>query len=116
MRVSRHDRPEAESFRQLAKRGVPASVTAKERALELDEEVLRAHSTGQPSSRVRIAKGKAGSSAAREADEPFVRLLELCERQTGLEPLSRMRGREQAAERRVAELRLNEKRDVRAVF
>jgi hypothetical protein len=73
--VSRHDRPEAEGFREHAKRGVTASVTAKEGALELDEEVLRAHSTSQSCSCVRITKGKAGSSAARKADQPFVRLL-----------------------------------------
>jgi hypothetical protein len=42
MRVSRHHRPEAERFRQFAKCGVTACVTAKKRALELDEEVFRA--------------------------------------------------------------------------
>ena len=114
--VAGRHRLDAERLRELAQRGVPASVAPLVRALELDEEAVAAERGGEPGGRVGIADGEAVASAAGQADEALVALGELLQRQGGLEAVVRVRKREQPAEVRVALRRLHQQRDVGAAL
>ena len=76
--VARRDRPDAEHLRELAQMRVPARVTALVRTLQLDVETVAAERLREPGRRVRVADGEPVASAAREASEPHVQLLEEC--------------------------------------
>ena len=117
--VARRDRPDAERGGEVAQERVPARVPAFVRALQLDVEAVAAEGACEPGGRVRVADREAVASAAREADEPLVLLLEqrLVElRRPGLAVRRvarvRVRRRQQPAEVPVAACALHEQRDV----
>ena len=63
--VARGNRIDAERLRELAQRGVAASVATLVRALELDEEAVLAERGGEPGGGVGIPHGEAVTRTAR---------------------------------------------------
>ncbi len=121
--VSRRDRLDAEVLGEVAQEPDAARVAALEGSLELDVEASAAERPREARCRVRIDEAEAAAGAAGEADEPFVQLHEALERDRGRQRLailsprsarSRVRGRQEPAEVRVARPALHEQRDVRS--
>ena len=90
---------------------MPSRVAPLERALELDEEALATECSCKSGGAVRVAEREPVARAPREADEALVQLGDGRERDGGLEEDAmllalgarpRVRGREDAAEVRVA--------------
>ncbi len=123
MDVAGRDRLHAEMLGQAAQQAETPRVSALVRALQLDVEPLAAERAGKARRSVRVEQTEPAPRAAREADEPCVRLHERVERDRGRQRFavlvadaarSRVCGREQAAEIPVAVARLDEQRDVGA--
>ena len=105
-------RAQAELAREFAEGRVPASVPARVRPLELDEEAVAAKSAGEAGGRIGSADGQAVPGAAGQADETLVPLFEQGEIETRVEPLVSVRGGEETAEVGVALRRLDEQGDM----
>ena len=109
-----------ERLGQVAQRRQPPRVPALVGALQLDEEPLPPERRRQPLRRRRVAQREPVARAAGEADEPLVpfdQRFQVERRRVQLllaagQPRQRVRLRQQAAERRVAALALDEQRDV----
>src|SRR5919197_3317793 len=113
--VAGDERRYADRLGEVAQDDVAAHVAALVRTLQLDEEAVATECLCEVRGGVRVANGEAVPCAAGEADEALVQLLEqrLVERRLrrGLgffsgRPCVRVRGGEEAAEVRVALLRL----------
>ena len=123
--VSGRDRLDSEVLCEIAEGGVPASVPAFVRPLELDEEALPAEGLSEPRCRIRVAGAEPSARAAGEADEALGELRHRFHGHRGLEgpgmprpygelSRSRMRRSEQPAEIPVATAGLDEQGDVGA--
>ena len=122
--VARDERRRTDRLCELAQRRVAVRVAAFVGPLQLDEEAVASECAGQSRSGVRIADGETVPRAARQADQPFVELLQqrLVERRVGRRlrlpsRLARVRvgGGEETAEVGVTLLRLDEQRHVRTL-
>src|SRR5262249_23152416 len=119
--VAGGDRANAECLGEIAKRRVPACVTAFERTLQLDEEAIAPERGGETGGSIGMVHAEAVAGTAGEADEPVVQLLHqsLVERRRQrLAILPRtgtgMRRGEQSAQVRVTGRALDEQRHVRS--
>ena len=121
MRVAGGDGPDAERLGEVAQRGEPAGVAPLIRALQLHEEPFAPERPCQRRRTVRASRREPVPRAAGEADEALVQLGHQRggeRRWRGLRRPGagvRVRGAQQPAEIRVAALRLDEQRHVRAV-
>ena len=118
--VAGDDRLHAERARRGRAGARSGRVAALERPLQLDEEAVGAERPRQPDGGVRVADAEPVAGAAGEADEPLGELGEQRRVERGRQRLGsflrarvRVRGREEAAEVRVAAGRLDEQRHVR---
>ena len=114
--VAGRDGRHAKRLGQVAQRSVATGVAALVRALELDEEALAAERGSETGGGVGIPDGETVTGATGQTDEAFVPLGELPERQRGLQPVVRVREREQPAQICVALGRLDQQGDMGAAL
>ena len=125
MDVARRNRLDPELVGKRAERGEPSRVATLVGALQLDEEALSPERLREPGRGRRVAERDPEARATGETHDPFPPLDDVLERDGGWQqhsmllpgrPRAGMREGEDAAEVRVALTRLDEQREVRAVF